>query len=463
MTEYANGSTVFFYSDIVDGGDGNANVDDGIINSNDAEIDDADVYAGYSNAPTLQSSSAIRAEIYKSGTRVVAVVFTGTNLTTANVDDVLYIADRGTSTSEYQNATAIIDGETVDIQVELGDIDSNVDVYTYTINDGIYALTPIISTPLYDDNRVSSDSDGDGNVNTQYGVYSANSNTVIIGSGAPAFSTGRFEVDITADTVVIDNSAYQDEPVVVDSVHDGDYIAYAVYSDSNGPDELKMIVIENPETNQSGGTTTNDEVVNGKATLSKDASLTDVTPKTIQVASTTGNLKFSFELAGSAGKTVNYSYTVYLNDEWQADVDGSATADGSDVVTVSDNTTLNSYYTSGDEVEIVLTNVVVPDNTAPTLVSAEINGTTLTLTYSETLDDASTPDASDFTVAGITAGNTVSSVAVSGTTVTLTMANAAVDTDTVTVSYTVGTNPIQDVAGNDAAALTTKSVTNNTP
>ena len=130
------------------------------------------------------------------------------------------------------------------------------------------------------------------------------------------------------------------------------------------------------------------------------------------------------------------------------------------------NTITVSAYINGDDevVGLFVTNVVAPpvaDTTAPTLSTAEITGTSLVLTYNETLGN-STPATSDFTVAGIAAGTTVSSVAVSGTKVTLTMASAAVSTDTVTVSYTPGTNKIQDSAGNAAAALTTQAVTNKT-
>ena len=48
-------------------------------------------------------------------------------------------------------------------------------------------------------------------------------------------------------------------------------------------------------------------------------------------------------------------------------------------------------------------------------------------------------------------------------TVTLTLGTAVTAGQTVTVTYTVPTsNPVQDAAGNDAVALTNRSVTNNT-
>ena len=54
----------------------------------------------------------------------------------------------------------------------------------------------------------------------------------------------------------------------------------------------------------------------------------------------------------------------------------------------------------------------------------------------------------------------VSAVAVAARTVTLTVV-AITEGETITLDYTPGTNPIQDLAGNDAAALSGQAVTNN--
>ena len=101
------------------------------------------------------------------------------------------------------------------------------------------------------------------------------------------------------------------------------------------------------------------------------------------------------------------------------------------------------------------------DVTAPVLVSAVIpaNGLTLTLTYSEALDTGSTPSAGAFALAGT--ASTVASVNVTGSTVVLTLNTAALISEAITVSYTPGGSPIQDVAGNDAASLSGQAVTNN--
>ena len=103
------------------------------------------------------------------------------------------------------------------------------------------------------------------------------------------------------------------------------------------------------------------------------------------------------------------------------------------------------------------------DTTAPLFSSAAVNGSTLTMNYNETLDTASTPAATAFAVTVNGAARSVSTVGISGSTVTLTLSSAVASGNTVTVAYTKpGTNPIQDVAGNDAVNLAATGVTNST-
>ena len=95
---------------------------------------------------------------------------------------------------------------------------------------------------------------------------------------------------------------------------------------------------------------------------------------------------------------------------------------------------------------------------------AVVNGTTLTLTYSEPLGGSSTPEAGDFTVTGGDRARTVTRVSVSGSTVVLTLDTAAEHLEAgIQVSYTPGMNPIRDVAGNQAEGLSQVRVTNETP
>ena len=105
------------------------------------------------------------------------------------------------------------------------------------------------------------------------------------------------------------------------------------------------------------------------------------------------------------------------------------------------------------------------DTAAPTLNTATVNGDSMVLTYSEDLDTTSTPANTDYTIAVSGSGTppTVTGTTISGTMATLTLSTAVTQGVTVTVSYTPGTTPLQDIAGNDAARLTPTSVTNDTP
>nr|WP_269449152.1 SwmB domain-containing protein [Massilia endophytica] len=113
-----------------------------------------------------------------------------------------------------------------------------------------------------------------------------------------------------------------------------------------------------------------------------------------------------------------------------------------------------------------------PDTTGPVFASAEVNGSTLVMTYTEatTLDAVNAPAAGAFTVMAGGSAVTVNSVSVNAAakTVTLTLASAVANGQAVTVAYADPTggndaNAIQDAAGNDAATLGATAVTNNTP
>ena len=113
----------------------------------------------------------------------------------------------------------------------------------------------------------------------------------------------------------------------------------------------------------------------------------------------------------------------------------------------------------------------IADNTAPALVAAPDGATVftdeLTLTYDEALDAGSVPAAGAYEVTatngGVTTPLPVSAVAVDGTTVTLTLATPALLGQTVTLTYTVpAANPLRDLFGNPAGALTNHPVANET-
>ena len=92
------------------------------------------------------------------------------------------------------------------------------------------------------------------------------------------------------------------------------------------------------------------------------------------------------------------------------------------------------------------------------------NGSTISITYDETLS-ATAPQTSAFTVLVNSVSNSVSSVSISGQTIELSLNFSIVSSGTVTLAYADPTsgndaNAIQDEAGNDAASISTVSVTN---
>ena len=96
------------------------------------------------------------------------------------------------------------------------------------------------------------------------------------------------------------------------------------------------------------------------------------------------------------------------------------------------------------------------DTLAPALIGAAVADTTLALRYREALDEESPPAPDAFTMIP---SRTVSGVAVRGDTVTLTLAAAVPPGEPVTLTYAVpDTDPIRDVAGNAAAALSGREV-----
>lgn len=83
----------------------------------------------------------------------------------------------------------------------------------------------------------------------------------------------------------------------------------------------------------------------------------------------------------------------------------------------------------------------------------------LYLTYEENLDPLQVPAATDFTVTVNQQAATVESLKVIYKNVILQLSQALTSTDIVSVSYTKGAKPVQDLAGNQAPAFTGQTVT----
>ena len=111
-------------------------------------------------------------------------------------------------------------------------------------------------------------------------------------------------------------------------------------------------------------------------------------------------------------------------------------------------------------VAINLTDVV---GEGPTLESAEISGTTLTLTFSEDLDPNSVPSTDRFTVTRDGTATAVTQVALQDATATLTLAETAVNLEEVVVAYVPPTTGGLQNASNERVEAFTATAENATP
>ncbi len=102
------------------------------------------------------------------------------------------------------------------------------------------------------------------------------------------------------------------------------------------------------------------------------------------------------------------------------------------------------------------------DGIAPPLTDTEVKEDELTLTFGEGLDGDPRPAAGDFTVTADDSTLGVTAVTIHTSDVALTLDPVVTPGQTVTLAYTPGTNPIQDLAQNPAIALTNLTVRNNT-
>ena len=187
-----------------------------------------------------------------------------------------------------------------------------------------------------------------------------------------------------------------------------------------------------------------------------------------------------FAVSGPTGATLAVSevtastvYDVTASGGDLASLDATVTlsfAAGQDIADLAGNALAATAPTGTNEPDYAV------DNTAPTLSSASVDGTSLVLTFGEDLAAASGLANGAFTVKRTPQGGnegTVSlsgSPSVSGATVTLTLAAALAATDTdVKVSYAKpgsGTdNRLKDAAGNEVADFTDQAVstTNTAP
>ena len=169
------------------------------------------------------------------------------------------------------------------------------------------------------------------------------------------------------------------------------------------------------------------------------------------------NTRKALYVSGTGSATLRFEYAIVAGDEDNDGIaipaDALSTPFGSSIVTVAGSRTVQFAH---DAVAADPAHKV--DGVLPTADAAASAGPTVTVTWSEALDEAAVPTgAGGFTVRIATAdGPAVTAVAVSGSTTVLSLASAIADgTQNVTLEYAPpGTGAkIRDAVGNDAAAI----------
>ena len=213
---YATNSTVFFYVDLND---------DGII-------EDVDVYTGYRNAPSVDTSGTDGSAVLgaNSESRVIAVAFEDAGLASTNVSDHLYVTGTERVTSDYTVVSAILAGtsEEVEINVDDGLTAAVNGLYLYSVNsDGTYRLT-----------AASASNTGNKLIDVNAAANHISDSTLVV--------SGDKEFVLTDETVLIELDGGDFDSAVTGRLPAADdKILSVLVSDTDNGSDLLLVVIDN--------------------------------------------------------------------------------------------------------------------------------------------------------------------------------------------------------------------------
>ena len=218
--------------------------------------------------------------------------------------------------------------------------------------------------------------------------------------------------------------------------------------DTMAPSVSRVAITSNPGPD---GTYAEEDILEVTVTFSETVRV-DTTNGTPSMTLRVGRRsKPAHYIPGPASAALRFTYTVEGDD---IDTDGVSLAagrivlNGGTIADLADNPALLAYEAVPPQPGHAV------DGVRPELRGASVNGATLTLTYGEALDGNSTPATDDFTVRVADTERPLTQVLVSGRSVQLTLDSPVTPGETVTVSYTAGTDPIRDATGNAAEDLT---------
>ena len=201
---YASANTAFFY-----------------VTMDGTKVSSVDVYTGYTNAPSVESTEKVVVAENKSE-KIVAVAFTDSDAT-AQAEDHVFVYKTGSTTDEYIEAYAYVNGKDENEIINVSDIPADdftdlvVDrLYTYSVNsDGYYELDTVPA-----------------------GAYISG---MVQNSPKTTIVVGDEEYKLTDETVVIDNVGNPGTPDAIfnGAVSKGDTVMGVINADK----EVLMLVI----------------------------------------------------------------------------------------------------------------------------------------------------------------------------------------------------------------------------
>ena len=203
-----------------------------------------------------------------------------------------------------------------------------------------------------------------------------------------------------------------------------------------------------------------DDVIGVTATFSEAVTVTGTPQIDLTIGSTERQADYE---SGSTTTQLLFQYEVQASDE---DDNGASINENGlklnngRIFLLKNSTTVNADLAHGGRTNQSAHKV---DGVAPTLTKAEVKSEELTLAYVERLDVASKPATGDFAVTVDGEARSVTAVTMHTSEVALTLASEVTPGETVTVTYTPGTNPIRDLAQNPAGVLSNLTAANRTP
>ena len=273
-------------------------------------------------------------------------------------------------------------------------------------------------------------------------------------TGAPTI-TGTVQV---GQTLTVDTSGIADEDGLTSVSYSYQWSSNDGVSDSDIPDATngtytpvaadvgRTIRVAVTFTDDRG----NEETLTSAATTAVAATVPGIPQGLVVSINDTGKLDLSWNAPDTDGGAAVTGYRVQWKEatgSWDTPDDVSETAVSGTSHTVTGLTDGVEYTfrivavnSVGDSTPSVEGGGAPRETTAPTMLSASVDGATLTITFSEELTESQIPVASAFTVTVAGSARDVDTVSVSGSAVTLTLVTPVVAGDVVTVGYTAPSN-----------------------